>query len=51
MKSIKCVAKIFANGKLTVPEKIRTYLNIQDGDLVQIEVSKIEPPEEDEHGI
>lgn len=36
------MARLFANGKITVPQDVRTALNVKDGDYVSVIIWKTE---------
>jgi AbrB family looped-hinge helix DNA binding protein len=42
VKRYKAIAKVFSNGKVTIPQEVRQYLGIEDGDFVEMIVSKID---------
>lgn len=42
VKKYKVIAKVFSNGKVTIPQEVRTYLGLKDGDFVEMVVSKID---------
>ncbi len=42
VKRYKVIAKVFSNGKVTIPQEVRQYLEIEDGDFVEMIVSKID---------
>ena len=35
------LAEVFANGKITIPKKIREYYGIEDGDFVVVKIVKV----------
>jgi len=35
------IAKVFAGGKVTVPQRVRGLLNIEDGDYVRLSLSEV----------
>jgi AbrB family looped-hinge helix DNA binding protein len=41
MSKLKFIAKVISLGRVTIPEEIRQLLNIKDGDLLEVEVSKV----------
>jgi|LAHU01.1.fsa_nt_gb AbrB family looped-hinge helix DNA binding protein len=41
-KKYKVIAKVFSNGKVTIPLEVRNYLGIKDDDYVELIVSKID---------
>jgi AbrB family looped-hinge helix DNA binding protein len=41
-KRYKVIAKVFSNGKVTIPLPVREYLGIKDGDHVELIVSKMD---------
>lgn len=41
-KNYKVIAKVFGNGKVTIPQEVRRFLKVGDGDTVELVVSKIE---------
>jgi AbrB family looped-hinge helix DNA binding protein len=41
-KRYKVIAKVFSNGKVTIPLEVRNYLGIKDDDYVELIVSKID---------
>jgi len=42
VKKYKVIAKVFSNGKVTLPIEVRQYLGVNDGDFVELIVSKID---------
>ncbi len=42
VKKYKVLARVFANGKVTLPKEVRQYLDVKDGDFVELIVSKID---------
>lgn len=38
---MKTTARLFGNGKVTIPSQIRTALELGDGDYVEIDVSSV----------
>jgi AbrB family looped-hinge helix DNA binding protein len=42
LKKYKVIAKVFSNGKVTIPLPVREYLGIKDNDYVELIVSKID---------
>jgi bifunctional DNA-binding transcriptional regulator/antitoxin component of YhaV-PrlF toxin-antitoxin module len=48
IKRYKVIARVFSNGKVTLPIEVRQYIGVTDGDFVELIVSKIDmsvPPE------
>jgi len=45
MTKLKFIAKVISLGRITIPEEIREILSIQDGDIVEAEIRKIEKKE------
>lgn len=41
-KRYKVIAKVFSNGKVTIPLEVRNYLGIKDDDYVELIVSRID---------
>lgn len=39
---MKSTMRLFNNGKVTVPAPIREELNLEDGDLIELEVRPVE---------
>lgn len=42
IKKYKVIAKMFSNGKITIPLPVREYLGLKDDDYVELIVSKID---------
>lgn len=42
LKKYKFIARMIAKGKLTVPEDIRKFLEIDDGDYVEVVIRKMD---------
>jgi len=42
LKKYKVIAKVFSNGKVTLPIEVRNYLGVVDGDYVELIVSKMD---------
>jgi bifunctional DNA-binding transcriptional regulator/antitoxin component of YhaV-PrlF toxin-antitoxin module len=42
IKRYKVIAKVFSNGKVTLPIEVRQYLGVNDGDYVELIVSKMD---------
>ena len=42
----KFVGKIIADGRVTIPDKIRELLRLKEGDFVEVEVNKIKASKE-----
>jgi len=38
---LKFICKVISLGRITIPEEIRQLLDVKDGDLVEVEVSKV----------
>lgn len=46
MLSFKILCKVIANNRITIPKDIAKFLDLKEGDLIQIELQKIaEKPE------
>ena len=45
MRTYTALVKIFANGKITIPKEVREVLGLEDGEIIEVTVSKI-PMEE-----
>lgn len=41
-RTYRVIAKVFSNGKITIPLEVRTFLGIADNDYVEIEVAKLD---------
>ena len=46
---MRTTTRLFNQGKVTVPAQIRRALEIEDGDLVEIDVQPVELSERDIH--
>ncbi|MEM2127114.1 MAG: AbrB/MazE/SpoVT family DNA-binding domain-containing protein [Candidatus Bathyarchaeia archaeon] len=44
------MAKVIRLGRITIPHQIRHYLEISDGDLVEVEVKKIQQRRDEDEG-
>jgi len=39
---MKATKKIIANGKVTIPVTIRAYYGLEDGDMVEIDITPVD---------
>jgi len=44
MESFK--AEVISGGRITIPDLVRKLLKIEDGDVVEVQVEKVNNPEE-----
>jgi len=50
MKPYTAVVKIFSGGKVTIPKQIREVMRLQDGDTIEITISRVPKEVSDEIG-